>query len=266
MTTALAPAAVDVDGVHATLVGDGLPVTLFAHGIGGSVAETRPLAARVPGTRVLAEFRGHGRSAPLPGGWDYDVLADDLQAVADATGATGAVGVSLGSGALLRLLTRDPARFARLALVLPASLDAARSDGATLRLARLGTAIDAGDVDAVTALLLDELPAAARSTRAAAVLLRRRATQLVQRPAPRPLRDDRPLHDRALLAAVTAPTLVVAQRGDPLHRLDVAHDLAGALPAGQLLVTPPGGVFFTAAREVQEALAVHLAPETMRTP
>ncbi|HWG92640.1 MAG TPA: alpha/beta hydrolase [Mycobacteriales bacterium] len=264
--TALALAAVDVAGVHATVVGEGLPVTLFAHGLGGSVAETRPLAARVPGTRVLVEFRGHGRSAPLPGGWDYDVLADDLAAVAGATGATGAVGVSLGSGALLRLLTRDPARFARLALVLPASLDAARADGATLRLDRLGSAIDRADVDAVAALLLDELPGDVRSARAAGVLVRRRAQQLVIRPAPRPRRDDRPLHDRRDLAAVTAPALVVAQRGDPLHRLDVAEDLALALPAARLLVVPPGGVFWTAGRQVQEALAAHFAPDPWETP
>ncbi len=66
-----------------TALGPGSPVTVFAHGLGGSAAETRPLATGVPGTRVLLSFRGHGASGPLPGGWDYDLLAADLRAVAD---------------------------------------------------------------------------------------------------------------------------------------------------------------------------------------
>jgi hypothetical protein len=253
--------AVDVAGVHATLLGAGAPVTVLAHGIGGSVAETRPLAAKLAGTRVLLEFRGHGRSDALPGGWDYDLLADDLLAVAAATGATRAVGLSLGAGALLRALSRAPSRFERLAFVLPAAIDATRADGATLRLTRLGAAIDRGDVDGVTGLLLEEVPPAARSRRGIALLLRRRAVQLVERPSPQPLHDDRPLHDRAVLQAVAAPALVVGQAGDPLHRLDVAAELAALLPGAELLALPPGGVFWTAAHAAQTALAAHLTPE-----
>jgi 3-oxoadipate enol-lactonase len=254
-----------VDGVHATLVGSGGPVTVLAHGIGGSVAETRPLASRLRGTRVLLEFRGHGRSDALPGGWDYDVLAHDLRAVADATGATGAVGLSLGAGALLRVLSAEPSRFDRLAFVLPAAIDASRADGATLRLERLGAAIDVGDVDAVATLLLDEVPPLVRERRGTALLLRRRALSLLERPSPQPLHppsaQDRPVHDRAVLRRVTAPALVVGQADDPLHRLDVASELAAALPDATLLALPAGGVFWTAARAVQEALADHLTPE-----
>ena len=253
--------ALDVAGVHATLLGSGTPVTVFAHGIGGSVAETRPLASRTAGTRVLLEFRGHGRSDALPGGWSYDVLADDLAAVADATGATQAVGLSLGAGALLRLLARDPQRFERLAFVRPAAVDRTRSDGATVRLERLGAAVDRRDVDAVTAFLLDEVPEAVRARRGTALLMRRRALQLVERPSPQPLHDDRPLADRSVLAQVDAPSLVVAQEDDPLHRLDVAEELAAQLPQARLHVAPAGGVFWTAARAVADALAHHLSPE-----
>jgi 3-oxoadipate enol-lactonase len=250
-----------VGGVHATVLGDGDPVSVLAHGIGGSVAETRPLGSRLAGTRVLLEFRGHGRSDALPPGWDYDVLAADLRAVADVTGATQAVGLSLGAGALLRLLATEPARFDRLAFVLPAALDATRADGATLRLRRLGTAIDGRDVAAVADLLVDEVPAHVRQRRGTSLLLRRRALALVERPAPEPLKDDRPLHDRAVLRRVTAPALVVGQAGDPLHRLDVAAELAAALPDASLLSLPEGGVFWTAPRDVQTALAEHLTPE-----
>ena len=232
---------------------------MFAHGLGGSSAETRPLASRLAGTRVLLTFRGHGRSAALPGGWDYDALAADLLAVADATGADRACGLSLGSGALLRLLAHDPHRFTRLACVLPAALDSARPDGATERVRRLGDAVDRADVAAVTALLLAEVPAASRDRRGVAALLGRRAVQLCEQPAPRPASSDRPVPHRDALAAVVVPTLVLAQRDDPLHSADVAADVADALRA-DLRVLPPGGVFWTAAREAQDLLADHLTP------
>ena len=247
-----------VGQVACTVLGSGGPVTVFAHGLGGSAAETRPLASRVPGTRVLLDFRGHGASGPLPDGWDYDLLADDLLAVADAAGATQAVGLSVGSGALLRALSRDPSRFARIGLVMPAALDEGRPDGATLAIRRLGNAIDARDVEAVTEQLLAELPPEVRSRRAVRLLLARRAAALVTRPAPRPRIPDRPVHDRAVLAAVRAPALVVAQEDDPLHALDLAVELTAALPDGALLALPAGGVFWTAADRAAAALAEHL--------
>jgi pimeloyl-ACP methyl ester carboxylesterase len=69
------------------------------------------------------------------------------------------------------------------------------------------------------------------------------------------------VRDRAVLARIAAPSLVVGQAGDPLHRLDVAAELAAALPHAELLALPAGGVFWTAARDLQSALAAHLTPE-----
>lgn len=261
MSAVLLPTAGRVGGVAYNVFGSGGPVTVFAHGLGGSSAETRPMSSRVPGTRVLLDFRGHGASDPLPGGWDYDLLAEDLLAVADTTGATRAVGLSVGSGALLRVLSRDPERFERIALVMPAAIDEGRDDGATLAIRRLGRAIDDQDVDAVTEILLSELPPEVRARRGVALLLRRRASLLVTRPAPRPRRPDRPVEDRAVLSAVTAPALVIAQDADPLHALELAVELAAVLPDAALLALPPGGVFWTAAAAAADALARHL-PET----
>jgi 3-oxoadipate enol-lactonase len=249
------------DRLHVEVLGRGEPVTVLAHGLGGSTSETRPLASRLLGTRVLFDFRGHGRSASLAHGWEYDGLAADLLAVADAVGATRAVGLSLGSGALLRLLSESPGRFERLAFVMPAALDATRVDGATVRLRRLGAAIDGHDVDAVVDLLLAEVPPSVRDRRGTRLLLTRRAAQMVERPAPQPRHDDRPVLDRRALRDVGAPSLVVTQAGDPLHPHEVAQDLVTALPAATLMELPHGGVFWTAARTVQDALAQHLTPE-----
>jgi 3-oxoadipate enol-lactonase len=260
MTLAPAPSGV-IGGVSFVVLGDGGPVTVFAHGLGGSIAETRPLATRVEGTRVLLDFRGHGDSDAVDGGWDYDTLADDLLAVADAVGATQAVGLSLGAGALLRALTRDPDRFAKLAFVLPAAIDLTRKDGATERLFRLGDAIVAKDARAVADVLLEELPTEVRERRGVDLLVLRRASQLITRPAPAPRFQDRPLHDRTVLSQITAPAFVLAQEGDALHPADLAAELALALPTASLLTLPEGGVFWTAGKTAQLALADHLALE-----
>jgi pimeloyl-ACP methyl ester carboxylesterase len=257
MTLAPAPSGV-VGDVSFVVLGDGGPVTVFAHGLGGSVAETRPLATRVAGTRVLLDFRGHGDSAEQPEGWDYDTLADDLLSVADAVGASQAVGLSLGAGALLRALTRDPSRFRKLTFVLPAAIDDTRRDGATERLHRLGAAITAVDARAVADVLLEELPLEVRSRRGVDALVLRRAQQLVTKPAPAPRLEDRPLHDRTLLAALDVPTLVVTQEKDALHPADLGRDLAAAIGA-DLLELPEGGVFWTDAKRLQSALADHLS-------
>lgn len=259
--TATTVAGGRIRGVAYSVVGEGSPVTVFAHGLGGSMAETRPLASRVPGTRVLLDFRGHGSSEALADGWDYDLLAADLRAVADETDASRAVGLSVGSGALLRVLSHEPDRFERVALVMPAALDDARDDGATRSIRRLGSAIDDGDVAAVTDLLLAELPPDVQARRGVRLLLGRRAAQLVTRPAPRPRIVDRPVHDRSVLAAVSAPALVVAQDDDPLHALDLAVEVAAALPGAALLALPAGGVFWTAAPQVARALAHHLSED-----
>lgn len=253
-----APRTGRVRGVEYTVLGEGLPVTVLAHGLAGTQAEVRPLAAKLPGTRVLLSFRGHGGSDPLVDGWDFDLLADDLLAVADATGATRALGLSLGAGALLRVLSRDPARFERLAFVIPASLDEARDDRATDWLLRLAAAMDADDVEGVADLLLMEVPPPVRERHGAQLLVRRRARALAGTVPPRPRGVVRPLQDLGELAAVTAPALVVGQHDDDLHPVGVARRLAAALPQARLLELPRGGVFWTAARETAEAVAEHL--------
>ncbi len=247
-----------VGGVEFTVLGEGLPVTVFAHGLGGTSSETRPLALKAPGTKVLLSFRGHGDSDALVDGWDYDLLADDLRTVADHVGATGCVALSLGCGALLRILRDTPDRFERLAFIMPAALDADRADGATARLRSLGAAIDRGDVEAVTASLMSEVPTALRDRRAIPLLLNRRAEALVRRPAPVPRGSDSPLEDRTVLGRVTVPTLVIGQADDLLHPLQLAEELAALLPAAHLLALPEGGVFWTATAEAQSALAHHL--------
>ncbi len=117
------PELVGDDGrrLHYVVTGTGDPVTVFAPGLAQSIADTRPFGSGVEGTRVFVDLRGHGGSTgpPSDDGWTYEGLGDDVRRVADETSATRALGVSLGAGALLRLLAQTPDRFERVVLALP---------------------------------------------------------------------------------------------------------------------------------------------------
>ncbi len=221
-------------GLTAPLVtGAGAPVTVVAHGLGGSPAETRPLVGAVPGTRVFPTAR-----AGVPGEpYDYALLGADLLEVADAAGATQAVGVSLGAGALLSLLAGRPDRFARVVLLLPAALDQPRLPG---RLGALADALDAGSAADVAACVREEVPADLREVPGVPAYLAARTAHLLASPglavAVRSLPAAVPVRDRALLGAVTADVLVVGQEGDPLHPAQTARDVAAALPSARLVV------------------------------
>src|SRR6266511_1651336 len=114
------------DGValHVDVEGSGDPVTLFCHGLTNNRTELAPFTPLLSGTKIRFDFRGHGLSeSPPPCSYRFADLANDVRAMADAYGATRAVGTSLGAGALCTLLVDDPERFERLVFVLPAGLD-----------------------------------------------------------------------------------------------------------------------------------------------
>ena len=235
-------------GLAPLVTGRGSPVTVAAHGLGASIEETRPLLSGVHGTRVFYAARGHG-AAPLPDEpFDYAVLSRDLEAVADTTGATRALGVSMGAGALLSLLGRRPDRFERVVLFLPAALDRPRTDEAVRRTAALAEALAAGQAEAVERLVREELPPDLRDAPAAAAYARSRAAYLLSSPgvavALRSLPGSTPVDDRSRLAAVTGEVLLLAQEGDPLHPAQVARELAAVLPRAQLVVFDRPGVLF----------------------
>jgi pimeloyl-ACP methyl ester carboxylesterase len=117
-----------------TTTGSGLPATVFAHGATGSIQTTRPFGSGVKGSRTFFHFRGYGASAPAANPLTYAALEADLRAVADHVGATQVLGVSMGAGALCRLLARTPLRFEKLVFALPAALDKFRTDDTSDRL------------------------------------------------------------------------------------------------------------------------------------
>lgn len=193
---------------------------------------------------MFAQARGHG-GAPAPERPGWDELAADLLAVADAHRATQALGVSLGAGTLLHLLAGAPDRFARVVLFLPASLDTPEP-GPVRRAAELVEALAADDPRALERAVRQELPADLAGASVEAYVAARtsylRACDLA--PLVRTLQGTVPVPDRSALAAVTAEVLVLAQEQDPVHPVQVAREVAAAIPGARLEVFPRPGVLF----------------------
>ncbi|MCR3746628.1 alpha/beta fold hydrolase [Lentzea californiensis] len=211
--------------------GSGSPVTLVAHGLGATPGEARIPASGLPGTRVVVTLPSHGDAPDAPEGyWDYGRIAADLGAVP----ADQAVGVSLGAGALVRLLSVEPGRFARVALLLPAVLDQRRESFTLQQLSDL----TAGP------------PVYVAERRAALARLEAAAGQLPGQVA---------VPDASVLAAVSAPVLVIGAVGDPLHPEDVAKATAAAFPAGELWLIDSPSPMITHRTEIRHRLVSFLA-------
>jgi 3-oxoadipate enol-lactonase len=244
------------------VTGTGAPTTVFAHGLAGSIATTRPLGSAVDGRRVFFQFRGHGRSDAPPGPWTYADLARDLRAVADLSGATRALGVSMGAGALCRLLAESPGRFERVVLFLPATLDRPAVDArARERIATLVTAVGEGDGSAVAEALEYEIPPARRGTPAVWAYLRQRIEELTRdglAPQVEDLVGAAALPEARALQAVRARALVIGTVGDDLHPAGVAEELAGLLPHAELHLYDQPGVLWNARADLRQRIATFL--------
>ena len=220
------------------------------------------------GTKVFAQARGHG-TAPRVQHPGWDELATDLLAVADTHEATQALGVSLGAGTLLRLLSRHPDRFDRVVLFLPASLDAPQP-GPVRRAAELVAALTSGDPHAVEQVVRQELPADLAGDGVEAYVAARTSYLLASDLAPLvlALEGDVPVPDRRVLQDVRAEVLVIAQEQDPVHPVEVARQVVAAVPGARLEVFPePGILFRPAARaRLRELVVAHLAAPTGSIP
>jgi pimeloyl-ACP methyl ester carboxylesterase len=235
------PEVVTADAtLHVELDGDGEPVTVVAHGLTNSCRELAAFTPFLVGTAVRFDFRGHGRSSvPEPGAYGFADFARDLEAVADAYRATRAIGTSLGAGAITNVVARDPGRFEKLVLLLPAALDVRLADLAGYdRIAELFETLDRDE--AIETILAEGGRAAAYER---APWLRELDLALWQDINPvgvaRAIREvvrDVALPDREALRAVRAPTLIIAREGDAIHPVELAHVLVELLPHAELLL------------------------------
>jgi pimeloyl-[acyl-carrier protein] methyl ester esterase len=262
------------DGVrlHVEVTGSG-PAVLAVHGWSRSSADLAPLAARLPGRRVLRpDLRGHGRSGPGP--FTLAALAADLAALAEAEDLRGALllGWSLGGQVALAALAAHPSLRARISgLVLlgatprftegdgwPHGQPARAVEGLALRvrrapekaLARFAADCFAPDeLDRAGRARLDALPAAPAPDLAAAlagldVLL---ATDL-----------------RAALPSLDLPALVLHGEADAIVPPGAGRALAAALPRARLQLLPGLGHAPHLSRPDEVAGAVAAFAESLR--
>ena len=224
------------------VLGEGAPVTVFAHGSTSSTDELRPMASRTPGTRILFDFRGHGRSGTPPeaAGYDHRAIHRDLVFVADTFEATQCFAVSMGAGALMRILGDQPDRFERVAFFIPASIDKPAS-GSTPALADELETYPLEEV-AERALASREMQPLFAARPYWRELVRARILRMNPVGVPRALRayanGSAPVADAAVLERVRAPALILAHEGDPIHDIAVARRLASVLPNASLRVWP----------------------------
>jgi len=271
--------------IDCLVTGSGRPVTVFVHGLTGSIAQTRPFGSGVTGSRVFVHLRGHGGTrvppapdgTPAPGG--YREAAADVAAVVAATGAGAAVGISFGAGALLALLGTGATPLRRLVLCLPPSASADLDGGAPSGDARranpgpgdavragfatMADALDAGDVEALARALRGHQPDAVRRSPAVQLWARRHAADLVagrENGLAVVLRAWPGLPVPAIGPGVPGSLpaiLVLAQRDDPVHPLPAAEHWARLLGAG-LEVLAAGGLPWSERDRARDLIAGHL--------
>jgi pimeloyl-ACP methyl ester carboxylesterase len=240
------------------ITGVGEPTTVFAHGLGGDIGGTRPLASAVAGRRVFFHFRGHGRSDSPPGPWSFGDLAQDLRGVADRTGATRAVGLSMGAGALCRLLRDTPDRFERVVCYLPAPLDGTRPAAAEARVERLLAAVESGEAAAIAAAAELELPPSVRNTPTGWSYLRQRVEQLQRDGLAAELTTlwhQPAVADESALRAFRGRALILGCLDDEVHPVGWAERLAELLPGAELHVYDRPAVLWNNRRELRDRIS-----------
>lgn len=195
------------------------------------------LGRGLSGTRLLRyDARGHGHSTgrAVPEDYRWPVLADDLLKLLDhwfPGEQVHGVGPSMGTGTLLHAAVRDPARFAGLTLLVPATAWGTRAEKAEIyrKNARL---IEEQGLDAfLGADLAAPRPPATVGTPetvpdVAEHLLPSlfRGAALSDLPAPE------------AIAAIEAPVTVLAWIDDPAHPVSTAEALVDLLPTATVEV------------------------------
>jgi pimeloyl-ACP methyl ester carboxylesterase len=256
------PEDVSTDGVrlHVEADGSGEPVTVFAHGLTNSCMELSAFTPLAPGTKVRFCFRGHGHSEVAPAGsYRFADYAGDVDAVANAYGATRAVGTSLGAGAIAHLIGDHPDRFERLVFLLPAALDdPVVPDATSLRTAELLETLPK-DEAIERALESSVDPQQVPGLRDFDVLLWQDMNPVGVARAIRGLVGERAIADRKLLGRVAAPALVICVGGDRIHPVEVGRAMVDSLPNAELLEFASQNELFGSIPELVERVSRFLS-------
>jgi 3-oxoadipate enol-lactonase len=218
----------------------GAPVLVLSHSLGTTLAMWDPQAARLGRDFRLVRYdlRGHGRSPPLPGSCDIADLGADLVGLLDRIAAPRAhlCGLSLGGMVSMWVAAHHPDRVDRL-VVGCATAHFSSAAPWVERAARVRASGTGSIADAVVARWFTPAFAA----RHPALVVEMRAT-IAATPAEgyAACCDGIGRMDlRADLAAIRAPTLVIAAADDTAIPPDRSFELARAIPGSRIEVVAP---------------------------
>jgi pimeloyl-ACP methyl ester carboxylesterase len=234
--------------------GAGLPF-VFQHGLGGDAGQPfeffEHLLRDCPPFRLITlDCRAHGRTQPVgpEDALTISRLADDVVDVMDRLGLSQAVvgGISMGAAIALNIALRYPARLRGLVLSRPAWLD--RPDPENLSvlklvatLIRMHGAQEGREHFLKTteyASIMDQSPDVAQSL--LGQFEHPRAVETVAKLERIPM--DAPCRDRSGWASIAVPTLVLANRQDPVHPFEYGETLAAAIPGAEFCEITPKSV------------------------
>jgi pimeloyl-ACP methyl ester carboxylesterase len=235
---------------HYRVTGEGTPFA-FQHGLGGDVNQPFGLLQPPPGFRLLAfDCRAHGETRPLgpPEQISLAAFADDLLALLDRLGIGRCVvgGISMGAAVALNFAVRFPKRVRGLVLSRPAWLDGPmpRNVRVYAEIARLIRRHGARRGRELFQTSPDYLDTLRESPDAAQSLLGQfdhpRAEETVVKLERIP--QDAPCRSLRELEALAVPTLVLANRQDPIHPYDYGETLARTIRGAEFGELTPKSV------------------------
>lgn len=227
--------------------GTGMPV-LFQHGLGTDLRQIVAQFQAPLGFRLLSmDFRAHGATHPLgpPEKISMAAFADDLAAFLERQGIAQSVvgGSSMGAAVTLNFALRFPTRVQALILLRPCWLDRPLPANARvfLSIARLIRQYGAKEgrqqfsQSEEYQAMFQKWPYVTQSL--LGLFDYPHTEEMVTRYER--IAQDAPCRDLKELAAIRVPTLVLANRDDPVHPFEYGPILANAIPGATLRELPP---------------------------
>ena len=227
---------------HYRTEGSGLAF-IFQHGLGADLSQPFNLVRPPPGFRLLAfDTRDHGQTRPVspPERLRFNTFAEDLLALLDHLEVQRAIvgGISMGAGVALNFILRFPDRALGLVLSRPAWLDAPNPWNVKMfslitRLIRGHGARRGQELFKQTSdyqELLKTTPEVAHS------LALQFESPGVEETAFRleSIIRDAPNTSRREWESIHVPTLILANRQDPIHPFEYGEILARHIPGAEL--------------------------------
>jgi len=226
--------------------GSGRPL-VFSHGLGGNLDRSLELVHQLPNIHlILYDNRAHGRTHPIgdPVKLTFETMADDMAALLDymCLPRVFVGGVSMGAGISLAFGLRYPQRVKALILNRPAWLDAPNPPNLSILtvIARLIECL--GRERARPAFEQTEpyqdlernYPGSAKAL--TDLFGNQNCDALVA--SLRAIPSSVPVESLEKLATLGVPSLVLANRNDPLHPFELAQALAKAIPGARFREFP----------------------------